>query len=260
MRRCSFIVAAQQLRLRDCHDVSLLLHVSAGQPVMEASDGIRLSSFSFAYPQLAAQFRSAALHPFNCQWSNVHDFHQKEADKDGQRHWSFLPFGTGPAELGLQSIDSATAGRVTAGERTDDDEDLNHAVVPETWGDRAVDRQPQPQQQRALVVVKGGGTDQGKAGAYRLIHEMRGRIREGDLRLLRSRCVTLGEERAQRLTGQAGLGREALIGLEWEGEDARRVLREAIERCQWQSGEVELTAESATKEATDTFFEAAQQV
>ena len=245
-RGCSVVVAAQQLRLRDCHELQLLLYVSASQPVMEASDGVRLSSFSFSYPQLSAQFHAAGLHPFNSQWSNVHDFHQQQADDDGQRHWSFLPFGTGAAELGLKSLGSVTAGRVTAGEGDD--------VVPETWGQRTSDsRQP-----HALVLIPQGHSEQGKARGYRLIREMKGRIREGDIRLLRTCCSQVGEEKAHRLTGQAGLGRDNFIGLEWEGEDVRRVLAEAIERCQWTASEVVLTAEGSTREATDAFFEAVQ--
>ena len=248
--RCAVVVAAQQLRLRGCTELSVLVYVGASQPSIEASSAIRLSSFAFPpYPQLSAQFRAAGLHPFNSQWSNVHDFHKKDADEDGQPHWSLLPYGTGPAELGFPSLSSATDGRLSAPDADADD------VVPQTWGER-----PLASRESVLVLLTAGDTNEGRARGYDLIRDVRQRMREGDLHLLRTRCVRLPEDKAQRATGVSGLGKDALIGLEWDGEDAQRVLRDALARRGWGAQRALLVAEERNRDAIEAVFAAAAQV
>ena len=246
--RCVVVVAAQQLRLRDCHDLQLLLYVSASQPVIESSHSLQLSCFplSPSYPQLAAQFASARLHPFNSQWSNVHDFH---APADGDRHWSFLPFGTVGRQLGMKGVGEASGGRV---------DEQDEEVVPETWGERPLG----PGGERLLLLVRDGQLGgKGMQTAYELVKKTR-RTEGGDdaLRLLRTRCVKLTEERARAVAGHDGLGGESVIALEYRGRQQRQFIAELISARGWTQQQVILVEAERTADGIETVFEAAAQV
>ena len=197
---CALVVAAQQLRLRDCHRLSLLLYVGASQPVLEASDDIRLSAFSFAYPQLSGHFDAAHLHPFNCQWANVHDFHHAKGEGENH-HFTFLPYGTSAQDVGFKALDAVTDGRLGAATGADE------AVVPNTWGER-----PFTRGQSALLLLGGGEGPQGRSRGYDAIRAVRSRERgeEATVRLLRSRCVRPGR-------GESW----AAAGPQWGGQGGR---------------------------------------
>lgn len=131
-KRCSFIVACQQLRLRDCHSLDMLLYVSASQPIIEASTAIRIGCFNFHYFSLAQQFTAAGLNVWDSQWSNVHDFHQGqiaagEKGKEGD-HWSYLPPETSWRDLGFKDVSEVTQGRISIIEQG--------FTTPHTWGNR----------------------------------------------------------------------------------------------------------------------------
>lgn len=94
-KNCKVVVACQQLRLRDCENLDMLLYIGAGQPSIESSKNIRIGCFQFSYFSLREQFQAANLSPWNNGWSNVHDF----TEKAGETHWDYLPEGTTAADL-----------------------------------------------------------------------------------------------------------------------------------------------------------------
>ncbi|KAI9009651.1 tubulin binding cofactor C-domain-containing protein [Gaertneriomyces semiglobifer] len=71
--RCTIIVATRQFRLRN----GRLLHLSlycATDPVIEASEDVKFSCFSFTYKELEDQFAKAKLPILKNQWSQIYDF------------------------------------------------------------------------------------------------------------------------------------------------------------------------------------------
>ncbi len=116
------VLAAQQLRTRDCRDLDILLYVSAGQPVIESTSNVRLGCFAFNYFGLAEQFVAAGLDPWYSEWSNVHDF----TASAGSLAWSYMqpPLVKG-TDL-LPPLEQAKEGL----------EQLSGFVTPQTWGNR----------------------------------------------------------------------------------------------------------------------------
>jgi hypothetical protein len=72
-KNCVFIVACQQLRLRDCTDVTILLHSKTG-PIIESSSNISFGCYDFDYFGIAKNFQEAGLSVFWNEWYNVFDF------------------------------------------------------------------------------------------------------------------------------------------------------------------------------------------
>ena len=95
-RGCSVVLAAQQLRTRECHDCQMLLYC-ATQPIIESSSGLRLGCYMpHLYPELRAQFAAAKLLPWTNRWADVHDF----TPEPGTDHWTWLPDArTAPHQL-----------------------------------------------------------------------------------------------------------------------------------------------------------------
>jgi len=58
------VVACQQFRTRDVHQLDALLLTTA-QPSIEATTEVRIGCFSFFYHELAQQLLKAGLSPFN---------------------------------------------------------------------------------------------------------------------------------------------------------------------------------------------------
>lgn len=206
---CSVVVACQQLRLRDCHGMDMLVHVSAGQPSIETSSGVRLGCFQYSYFSLREQLRAAGLSAWNTQWSNVHDFNH--GDGTGQ-HWSFLPHGTGPRELGFRPA-SEVSSTVSAAE------EAAPSVVPATWGGR-----PLPagggRRGHALAVILTPDLDAG----FRLLDALAADLGSGDLVLVRTREASLTSAQVAALLGGVavppGAAGAPLVGLDFDGDAA----------------------------------------
>lgn len=139
-KHLQLIVAAQQLRTRECSDLDILLYVSAGQPVIESTTDVRLGCFQFNYFGLAEQFAAAGLDPWYSEWSNVHDF---TASSSGGRSWSFIDAATKSTDL-LPALDSESVST------------LDGFVTPLTWGMRP---DPIPTPVRLLVAIAPGKHD-----------------------------------------------------------------------------------------------------
>ncbi len=97
VKNSRFMVAAQQIRLRDCSSLLVSSFISAGQPVIETSKDIKFGCFDLNYFGLAQQFHSAGLSEWNSDWSKIHDFSAKLNEPTG--NWEFLPPETGRKEI-----------------------------------------------------------------------------------------------------------------------------------------------------------------
>ena len=91
------VVTAQQLRMRDCHNVEVMLF-SQTQPVIESSTGITFVChqvcltclfLQYSYPELAVQMKAAKLSYWNNKWTDIFDF---TTNKGGKANYS-LNFG-----------------------------------------------------------------------------------------------------------------------------------------------------------------------
>jgi len=126
-KQMKLIIAAQQLRTRECSDIDLLLYVSAGQPVIEETKNVRLGCFHFNYFGLAEQFVAAGLDPWYSEWSNVHDFTASVAGGEsgaGRGSWNFIDPTTKSSDL-LPPLDQESPDLSCPG-----------FVTPITWGTR----------------------------------------------------------------------------------------------------------------------------
>ncbi|KAF6257092.1 tubulin binding cofactor C-domain-containing protein [Scenedesmus sp. NREL 46B-D3] len=98
-RNCQLACITRQLRTRDCHDCSVLLH-SRTRPIIESSAGIALGCYCTPYAGLAQQMAAVQLSPMHNFWSDVYDFTPVEgaaaaaADGQGSKNWRLLPGGT----------------------------------------------------------------------------------------------------------------------------------------------------------------------
>ena len=246
-RDSTFVIACQQLRMRDSHNLTLLLSVAASQPTIESSDALRLSAFRYTYPQLASQFTAAGLSPFNAHWDNVHDFHAKDG-----LHWSYADYGTDPRTLGVQSGEAVLA----LSEHAADEAEARRGVAVETWGSR-----PLTSVERVLCVLR----DEDEAKAWQLLAHFQPQLTHHTLHLLRTRHVRLTDDRAATIVGrercQSSAGKGGWIGLEWDGTNCRQLLSEWIGAQQgWSSNAVVVVSAERTASSTESFFEAAAQV
>jgi protein XRP2 len=210
-QRCRVVVAAQQLRLRDCKQLDMLVFVGAGQPSIESSSEIRLGCFQFAYFSLAAQFRAAGLSVWNSSWSDVHDF----SARAGERHWDFLSEETDP--LKLLALPPNFSARVP-----DSEFRLCESAVPLTRGSRP-SPWPAAAAERVLVLAlpPHGATE----AAWALLAQLRPALRGGALALVRTREARLNKLQQAELFGKrkdvaALIAANAVVGLEIQGPAA----------------------------------------
>ena len=84
---CCFVVACQQLRLRNCTDCKILLFASTG-PIIEASSGVGFGCYPLSYFDLVSQFERAGLDPFQNGWQVAFDFTPAAA---GPQNYHCLP-------------------------------------------------------------------------------------------------------------------------------------------------------------------------
>lgn len=77
---CKLILTTQQLRLRDCHNLTIMLFTQT-DPIIESSTNITfLCHQNYSYPELMPQMAAAKLSMWNNKWSEVFDF---TAPKEG---------------------------------------------------------------------------------------------------------------------------------------------------------------------------------
>ena len=73
---CTVVVAAQQLRTRDCVDLRLHAFVLT-QPIIESSTAVSVGCFAGHYAALDEQFAAAGLSVWNSVWWDLYDFNDK---------------------------------------------------------------------------------------------------------------------------------------------------------------------------------------
>jgi len=179
-RKCNIIVACQQLRTRDCHDISMLLYCGAGQPSIETSSLIRLGCFRFYYFELQRQFEAAGLNPFSNQWSNVYDFQASTGP-----HWEFLPLDSKKALLKPLERAQAEAEPHTESQLNSVESKNQCAsdpfVVPDSCGPQ---RRP-PGQHVIVTISPASSLEQ----AYHILQQISSEIASAELVLVQSRVL-----------------------------------------------------------------------
>lgn len=70
---CVLATVCQQFRTRDCRDTYVFLSC-ASQPIIESSYNIKFGCLTLNYQQLAEQYKSADISPWNNNWGNIYDF------------------------------------------------------------------------------------------------------------------------------------------------------------------------------------------
>lgn len=70
---CVVVIACQQLRLRDCKNLTIFLHSTTG-PIIESSSGIALGCYNYSYFGLESHLESAEMSIWENEWYSVYDF------------------------------------------------------------------------------------------------------------------------------------------------------------------------------------------
>lgn len=127
---CIVLVVSQQLRLRDCRDMTLLV-LCATQPIIEASESIRFGCLQLTFDRMQALMSDAGLSPFNNSWHDIYDFTPSSLD---ERNWRLIDGREskwyGPA------LSAAADGPPPDSDAVGDSVSCNrnHSVIPYTFG------------------------------------------------------------------------------------------------------------------------------
>ena len=115
---CTFVIACQQLRLRNCKNCKILLFSTTG-PIVESCTNIGFGCYTLNYFDLRTHFESAGLHVMGNSWLAVFDFtatadSKQAAATNSNEHYYSLPCSCdhGPGPRGLD-----IGGRLSADER-----------------------------------------------------------------------------------------------------------------------------------------------
>lgn len=242
---------------RECRDLDILLYVSAGQPVIESTTGVRLGCFDFNYFGLAAQFVAASLDPWYSEWSNVHDF--TASGGGASTSWSFIDSSVTGTDL-LPPLSVSKPGL----------ENLPGFVTPRTWGQRPA---PVANPQRFLVAIAPGQHDD--IGFDLLENRLRPVLQSEDdaspsAWLVRSRRVRLTDKKdrvaaifygaarkAQESFMPRALGQGSVLGFELLTSPAElpRVMQLVRDAATEHPGLIYITQPEDSKQALETFFE-----
>lgn len=177
---------------RECKDLDILLYVSAGQPVIEATSGVRLGCFAYNYFGLAEQFAAAGLDPWYSEWSNVHDFTAER----GRESWTYIQPATIHGSELLPPLEQAREGLAQ----------LAGFVTPQTWGNRP---SPLGDAPRILVMLAPGSHDAG----FELIDQtLASRLQQQQAILIRTRVVDLSRSKDKLSAVLIGEARKAQSG------------------------------------------------
>mmetsp|Transcript_12154 Transcript_12154/g.22530 ORF Transcript_12154/g.22530 Transcript_12154/m.22530 type:complete len:381 (+) Transcript_12154:87-1229(+) len=86
---CVVVIACQQLRLRDCKNLTIFLHSTTG-PIIESSSSISLGCYNYSYFGLESHLESAEMSIWENEWYSVYDF---TPGGGGAHNHSLLPSG-----------------------------------------------------------------------------------------------------------------------------------------------------------------------
>lgn len=112
---CTFIIACQQLRLRNCTNCKILLMSTTG-PIVESCTNIGFGCYTLNYFDLGTHFKNAGLHVMENSWQAVYDFtatadSKQTASTNSNEHYYSLPCDChhGPGPSGLDVGDRLSA-------------------------------------------------------------------------------------------------------------------------------------------------------
>jgi protein XRP2 len=218
-----FILAAQQLRTRDCTDLDLLIYISAGQPVIENSSNIRFGCFNYNYFGLEKQFLAAKLPLFNSEWSNVHDFH----DKQGEIHYTYLPVAQNSPNLIDNSGNSSSV------------QPIEGWTTPVTYGNREHSKT-----NSILAIFPQQSATESSQSLYDFITKLQQLYPPTDstpesIKIIRSRCMKLNPGLISNVFRQnsaaaSNLSKNCVVGVEINGENSSEIINKLIQENNWQ--------------------------
>jgi len=208
---CKFIIACQQLRIRDSTNLDILLFINAGQPVIESATNIRFSAFNYSYLNLSAQFEAAKFNVWNTEWDNVHDF-----TPDQTPHWTYLAPNIKPGDL-LKELKLVVPNQFI---------NQDFSVCPITYGNR-----PKTQSKICFVAIFAPAHQYG----FDLISRLKHLLECETIYLIRTRHCTLSKASCQALFGndkasliQALQG--PIVGMEWAGADCAQIIMRTLQQ------------------------------
>ncbi|CAF1631832.1 unnamed protein product, partial [Adineta ricciae] len=208
---CVLATICQQFRTRDCRDTHVYLACSS-QPVIESSHNIKFGCLTLNYKNLAEQYKSAGISPWNNNWSNNHDFtsipdgkNYSLLDKD-DNVFKHLSLPTDPACAFLNVSDN-----------------VNQSVTPYTHGELCRDRN----EERCLVILFHN------ANADACARDLITSTRQSNIELVQTKSYRIDDTSVERLFGgdrkyNALVASGPVIGLEFIGANCVSVCQQAL--------------------------------
>ncbi|XP_060074496.1 protein XRP2-like [Ylistrum balloti] len=229
-------LACQQFRTRDCSKIEAFLFCTT-QPVIEDSSGMKFACFTYSYPELEGQFKSAGMSQFNNNWSKIHDF----SSDPSETHFSFIPEGTKVEDL----VPISLAEQFSTMEI---DLSLEKSVIPITLGLRR-----KGSDESCLLVFFNDGSAVDRTMKY--IRTMR--QRQPTCVLVQTKELAMQPQDAQRVFGtdayQSLVQQGHVIGLEYNGDDCINLCQ--IELVEFMKGTTGLVFISQSKALADKQIE-----
>ena len=191
---CRLITISQQLRLRDCSNIGMLIYVSATQPIIESCTDIQISGYDGNYFNLQKHFHITKLSLWNTEFSNVHDFTQNK----NKLNWSYLPYNTKLIDFipNISTIDEV-----------DYINDRRQFVVPHTYGNR-----PKLYNQPYVIFIDVQYSDV----VYKLLDKLYDTIQLNVVVLIRTREIKLSPQQYTILTNTKSTSIQSVIALEFD--------------------------------------------
>ncbi|KAG0729040.1 Tubulin-specific chaperone C [Chionoecetes opilio] len=90
-RKCTFVLAGQQMRIHNTHDSDLYIHVT-GAAIIEGCRRVRVAPYNLAYPALDQHYITSDLDTNNNRWDQLDDFEWLNED-EASPNWSIIPEG-----------------------------------------------------------------------------------------------------------------------------------------------------------------------
>jgi protein XRP2 len=205
-KNSNFVVAAQQLRFRECSKLDVLAFISAGQPSIEDCTDIHFGCFQFSYFGMKDHFAKANLQVWDNDWFNVHDF-----TPGATPNYKMLPPNTTYHDL-LKKVANASA--------TISDEEAKASIcVPQTLGPIDADENADTDvSERVFVAI---AAPDASNRAYDLLQTIRQANRD-HVRLYRTRQAKLaGAEFANAETFLETASKDNIVGLLFAGKGSR---------------------------------------
>eukprot|EP00998_Keelungia_sp_KM082_P004867 NODE_1620_length_1275_cov_101.087979_g1605_i0.p1 GENE.NODE_1620_length_1275_cov_101.087979_g1605_i0~~NODE_1620_length_1275_cov_101.087979_g1605_i0.p1 ORF type:complete len:387 (+),score=46.57 NODE_1620_length_1275_cov_101.087979_g1605_i0:79-1239(+) len=132
-KNCKVVVAAQQIRMRNCKNFDMLVYCP-GKPIIESSSKIAVGCFDFYFFGLQHMFDKCKLSAYNNRWSDLYDFTAGD-----RMHYSFLDPNVKAKDL-LKPMSQFMPDFVSPEEEA---QSVHEWVIPPTWGLRDLPgRQP----------------------------------------------------------------------------------------------------------------------